>query len=102
MRDCMCTWLASPHVAEDLDVARDLLLCAFYAGLLEVIDEELVAPAAAAARIGSPGRLPVLAKTWGTRRGRDERGGTRVVRRGAAHLRQRSSRRPLTRPRCRP
>lgn len=43
------TWLTSPHIAEDLDVARDLFLCAFDAGLLEMVDEELVPPPTATA-----------------------------------------------------
>ena len=43
------TWLPPPHIAEDLDVARDLFLCAFDAGLLEMVDEELVPPPTATA-----------------------------------------------------
>ena len=58
------TWLTSPHIAEDLDVARDLFLCALDAGLLEMLDEELVPPATASARIGGPRRLPVFPETW--------------------------------------
>ena len=36
------TWLTSPHIAEDLDVARDLFLGSIDAGLLEVLDENHV------------------------------------------------------------
>ena len=43
------TWLPPPHIAEDLDVARDLFLCALDAGLLEMVDEELVPPPTATA-----------------------------------------------------
>lgn len=43
-------------------MAGDLLLGAVDAVLLEIVDEELVAPAAASARVGGPGRLPVLAE----------------------------------------
>lgn len=56
------TWLALPHVAQDLYVARDLLLCALYAVGGEKVDEELIAPAAAAAGVGCPGGVPVLAQ----------------------------------------
>lgn len=59
---CTCgrTWLASPHVAQYLDVTRDLLLGSFDTMFLEMVDHELVAPATAAAGVGSPRRLPVL------------------------------------------
>ena len=49
------TWLPPPHIAEDLNVTRDLLLGALDAGFLEVIHEELVAPPAATTRVGGPG-----------------------------------------------
>ena len=49
------TLLALPHVPQYLDMTRDLFLGTFYAGLLQVVDEELVAPSAAAARVRSPG-----------------------------------------------
>ena len=98
MRDCMRTWLASPHVAEDLDVARDLFLCALDAGLLEVVDEELIAPAAAAAGVGGPGRLPVgmeaCAGWCQPVRRSDQDTGTDLGRIFSRPLR--------TRPRCRP
>ena len=58
-------WLTSPHVAKNLDVAGNLFLGALYAGLLEVVNEELVAPPAATTRVRRPGGLPVLAKTCG-------------------------------------
>ncbi len=54
--------LSLPHIAQDLDVACDLFLGAFDALLVEVIDEELVAPAAAAAGlgVGGIGRVPIF------------------------------------------
>ena len=44
-------------------MARDLLLGALDACFLEVLYEELIAPAAAATGVGSPGGLPVKAKS---------------------------------------
>jgi len=38
------TRLALPHIAQHLYVAGDLLPGPLYTGLLEIIDEELVAP----------------------------------------------------------
>lgn len=65
---CVCnrTGLASPHIPQDLNVTRDLLLGAVDAMFLEMLDEELVAPATAAARIRCPGRLPVLVEACNT------------------------------------
>ena len=56
------TGLSLPHIAQDLDVACYLFLGALDALLVEVIDEELVAPAAAAARlrVGGIGRIPIF------------------------------------------
>ena len=54
------TGIALPHVSEDLDVGRDLLLRAVDAALSEKVDEELVAPSRAAAGEVCPGRGPVL------------------------------------------
>ena len=48
------TWLSPPHIAEDLDVARDLFLGAVDAILVEMVDEELVAPPTATAGVGGP------------------------------------------------
>ena len=48
-------------------MTRDLLLGALDAGALEVIDEELVPPSAAAAGIGGPWRLPILPEACATR-----------------------------------
>ena len=45
-------------------MAGDLFLGAVYAVLLEVVDEELVAPATATTGVGRPRGLPVLAETW--------------------------------------
>ena len=59
------TRFALPHVAQHLDMTGDLFPGPFYARLLEIIDEELVSPPRTAARKGGPGRLPVLAKTYG-------------------------------------
>jgi len=39
------TRLSLPHIAQDLDVTGDLFPGPLYAGLLEIIDEELVSPA---------------------------------------------------------
>ena len=57
------TWLPPPHIAQDLDVTRDLLLGSLNAVLVEVVDEELIPPPTAITRVGSPGRAPVIAKT---------------------------------------
>ena len=38
------TRLSLPHIAQYLDVAGDLFPGPLYTGLLEIIDEELVAP----------------------------------------------------------
>ena len=57
------TWLAPPHVAQDLDVAGDLFLGAVDAGFLEVLYEELIPPSAAAPGVGRPGRIPVFFQT---------------------------------------
>ena len=54
------TLLALPHVPQYLDMTRDLFLGPFYSGLFQVVDEELVAPSAAAARVRGPGGFPVL------------------------------------------
>ena len=70
-------WLTSPHVAKNLDVAGNLFLGALYAGLLEVVNEELVAPPAATTRVRRPGGLPVLAKTCIDETGEREGGGWR-------------------------
>lgn len=86
------TWLAPPHVSQHLDVAGDLLLAAYYAMLLEVVDQKLVAPAAAATRVGGPGGLPVLSQAWG---GRLSTGNGTAG--GQTYLVQRPFRRPPTR-----
>lgn len=49
------TRLASPHIAEDLNMARNLLLGTLDAGLLEMLDKKLVPPTATATRVGCPG-----------------------------------------------
>ena len=45
-------------------MARDLLLGALDASGLEVVDEELVTPPTAPARVCGPGRLPVEAEAY--------------------------------------
>lgn len=62
---CGRTWLASPHVAQYLNMASNLLLGSFDAMFLEMVYHELVAPATAASRVSGPRRLPVLVQTWG-------------------------------------
>lgn len=54
-----------PHIAQHLNMTGDLFPGPLYAGLLEIIDKELVSPPRTAAREGGPGRFPVLAKTCG-------------------------------------
>lgn len=61
---CAPTWFTSPHVAEDLYMTGDLFLAAFNAKLLEMVDQELVPPTAAAAGISCPRRLPVFLETY--------------------------------------
>jgi hypothetical protein len=54
------TLLALPHVPQYLDMTRDLFLGSFYSSFFQVVDEELVAPSAAAPRVRGPRRFPVL------------------------------------------
>lgn len=50
------TWLSLPHVAQDLYVASDLLLGADDVVFLQVVDEELIAPATPSAGLGICGK----------------------------------------------